>query len=41
MGTDREETVKLYLDAALFYKLLKFINEEAKRKRDRKQGHDM
>ena len=31
----------LYLDAALFDKLLKFTNEEAKRKRDRKQGHDV
>jgi len=35
------DAVELYLDAALFDKLLKFTNDEAKRKRDRKQGHDV
>jgi len=35
------DAVELYLNAALFDKLLKFTNMEAKRKRDKKQGHDL
>ena len=35
------DAVELYLDAALFDKLRIFTNDEAKRKRDRKQGADL
>jgi len=35
------DAVELYLDAVLFDKLLKLNNQEAKRKRDKKQGYDL